>query len=148
MKNKQDRFSQRFLNRSLKRKIDNKENLYDNRPVTAAREGEKIVVKSSPSYTVRIPYTTGLAYDPVRTHAESIAYIDQIKYTEQRVEALLAKYKQGFNATPYRDLAEQQKVFKSAYSGRSYISIYYDEPWHFGERVEVKQSAIVDHIET
>jgi hypothetical protein len=84
MKNKQDRFSQRFLNRSLKKKIDNKENLYDNRPVTAAREGERIVVKSSPSYTVRVPYPTDLAYDYVST----------------------------------------------------------------GKRVEVKQSAIVDHIET
>lgn len=147
MKNNRDRFSQRFLNRSLKKKIDNKENLYDNRPVTAAREGEKIVVKSSPSYTVRIPYTTDLAYDTVGT-ADQIKYIDQIKYTQQRIEALTVKYKQDINPYIYRSRDEQQRIFRTAYTGKSYSYKYYDEYLLFGERVEVKPSAIVDHIET
>jgi hypothetical protein len=139
----------------LKNKIDNKENLYDNRPITAAREGEKIVIKSSPSYTVRVPYTTDIAYDEVLQRGYDASTLDQIKYTQQRIEALTVKYKQGISAHPYRTVAEQQRIFRTAYSGKSYSYDYYDEYWPAydrgwlsGERVEVKQSAIVDHIET
>ncbi len=142
MKNKQDHFSQRFLKRSLKRRIDNKENLYDNRPV-AHKEDPKEPFSPVPTYT----YSTNSNSNTLE-YQTILKYYDEVNYTYKRIQDLSGKYQQVVKIPAGRYYTQQATVFGSSLA-KDFSYIYYDEHGLYGDqKFKVKQSAIVDHIET